>query len=80
MKVTIDIDCSAEEAREFLGLHDVAQLNDFLVSEMQRRMQANLDMLKPEELLKSWMAFGGQATEQFRQLMSAAAGGGMSKS
>jgi hypothetical protein len=79
MKVTIDIDCSAAEARQFLGLPDVAPLNDFLVSEMQRRMQSNLDMMKPEELLKSWMAFGGQATEQFRQLMSAAAKGAMSK-
>jgi hypothetical protein len=79
MKVTIDIDCSAAEAREFLGLPDVTPLNDFLVSEMQRRMQSNLDMMKPEELLKSWMAFGGQATEQFRQLMSAAAKGAMTK-
>jgi hypothetical protein len=79
MKVTIDIDCSAAEAREFLGLPDVTPLNDFLVTEMQRRMQSNLDMMKPEELLKSWMAFGGQATEQFRQLMTAAAKGGMSK-
>jgi hypothetical protein len=79
MKVTIDIDCSAAEAREFLGLPDVTPLNDFLVGEMQKRMQSNLDMMKPEELLKSWMAFGGQATEQFRQLMTAAAKGGMSK-
>ena len=79
MKVTIDIDCSAAEAREFLGLPDVTPLNDFLVNEMQKRMQSNLDMMKPEELLKGWMAFGGQATEQFRQLMTAAAKGGMSK-
>lgn len=77
MKVTIDIDCSAAEARAFLGLPDVTPLNDFLVEEMRRRMENNLSMLKPEELMKSWMAFGGQATEQFRQLMTAAAGGGM---
>jgi hypothetical protein len=34
-------------------------------------------MAAPEELMKSWMAFGGQASEQFMKLMSAAAAGGL---
>lgn len=79
MKVTIDIDCSAAEARAFLGLPDVTPLNEHLVMEMKRRMEANLSMLNPEELMKNWMVLGGQATEQFRQLMSAAAGTGLGK-
>jgi hypothetical protein len=29
--------------------------------------------VSPEELMRSWMSFGGQATEQFRKLMTAAA-------
>jgi hypothetical protein len=32
-------------------------------------------MTAPEEVMKSWLAFGGQAQEQFIKLMSAAAGG-----
>jgi hypothetical protein len=32
-------------------------------------------MVAPEELMKNWMAFGGQAQEQFMKLMSAASGG-----
>jgi hypothetical protein len=34
-------------------------------------------MLQPEELMKSWMSFGGQAQEQFMKLMGAAAGAGL---
>ncbi len=38
MKVTIDIDCTPQEARAFMGLPDVAPLNDHIVAEMQKRM------------------------------------------
>ena len=34
-----------------------------------------IEAMRPEELMKSWFAFGGQATEQFRKLMMGAAGG-----
>ena len=73
MKVTVEVDCTALEARAFLGLPDVTGLNEALVGEMQARMKANMAALQPEELMKNWMAFGGQAQEQFRNLMTAAA-------
>jgi len=75
MKVTVEIDCTPAEARAFLGLPDVTPLNDRLVQEMQSRFDANAALLQPEELMKSWMSFGGQAQEQFFKLMGAAAGG-----
>jgi hypothetical protein len=77
MKMTIEIDCTPIEARSFLGLPDVSGLNDHLVAEMKARMDANMAMAQPEELMKNWMAFGGQATEQFQRLMTAAATGAM---
>jgi hypothetical protein len=73
MKVTIEIDCSPAEARSFMGLPDVSSLNDHLVEEMKTRIDANLHMLQPEELLKNWLSFGGQAQEGFMKLMQAAA-------
>ena len=77
MKMTIEIDCTPIEARTFLGLPDVSTLNDHLVAEMKARMDANMAMIQPEELMKNWMAFGGQATDQFQRLMTAAATGAM---
>jgi hypothetical protein len=74
MKVKVEVECTPEEARAFLGLPDVAPLNDKLVAEMQARMEANMAMLAPDELMKNWMAFGVGAQDQFRKLMTAATG------
>ena len=75
MNVKIEIDCTPKEARSFLGLPDVDPLNAHLVEEMTKRIDANIAMLQPEELLKTWMAFGLQAQDHFQKLMTAAASG-----
>lgn len=75
MNVKIEIDCTPKEARGFLGLPDVEPLNAHLVDEMTKRIDANISMLQPEELLKTWTAFGLQAQDHFQKLMTAAAGG-----
>ena len=72
MKMTIEVDCSPEEARRFLGLPDVSALNDHLVSEMSKRIDSNMQLLSPEEFMKNWMSFGTGAQEQFRRFMEAA--------
>ena len=76
MKVTVDVECTPAEARAFLGLPDVAPLNEHLVEEMRHRMDENLTAMRPEELMKNWFSMGGQATEQFRKMMMAATSGG----
>lgn len=73
MKVKVEVECTPEEARTFMGLPDVGPVNERLVEEMRRRLDSNLTMLQPDELMKSWMTFGGQAQEQFRKLLTAAA-------
>ena len=42
MKMTIEVDCTPEEARRFMGLPDVSALNDHMVSEMSKRVDANM--------------------------------------
>ena len=80
MKVKLEVDCTPAEARSFLGLPDVEALNNHVVDEMKLRIDAGVAMVAPEELMKSWMSFGGQATEQFRKLMTAAmAAGGVNR-
>ena len=72
MKMNVEIDCTPAEARAFLGLPDVSALNDHLVEEMKKRMDANVSAMQPEELMKSWTSFGLSALDQFRRLMEAA--------
>lgn len=75
MKMTIEVDCTPEEARRFLGLPDVSGLNEHLVQEMTKRIDANISMLSPEEFMKNWMSFGAGAQEQFRKMMESGLGG-----
>ena len=79
MKMTIEVDCSPEEARRFLGLPDVSSLNDHLVDEMKKRIDANMSMISPDELMKNWMAFGAGAQEHFRKLMEVGIGAASQK-
>ena len=72
MKVTVNVECDPAEARAFLGLPNVEPLNDHLVAEMKKRMDANMSAMQPDELMKTWTSFGLQAQDQFRQLMQAA--------
>lgn len=75
MKLNIEIDCTPAEARAFMGLPDVTPLNEHLVAEMQKRLEANMAVMQPEELMKSWTSFGLQAQDQFRRVMEAAVTG-----
>ncbi len=75
MKVTVEVDCTPKEARAFLGQPDVEAFNAWLMDQMKARFEKNMDMLKPEELMKGWIAFGGQAQDIMRRFMENAAGG-----
>lgn len=75
MKINVEVDCTPAEARAFMGLPDVAPLNEHLVSEMQKRMDSNISAMQPDELMKTWTSFGLQAQDQFRRLMESAVAG-----
>ncbi len=79
MKMRIEVECSPEEARRFMGLPDVTALNDQLVDEMGKRLQANMAMMAPDALMRSWMTMGGQAQEAVMNLLTASTSGMRSK-
>ena len=70
MKFTVNVECSPEEARRFMGLPDVTPINEKLVDEMGKRMEANLKMMSGENLMSSWMSVGTQAQDAFVKLMT----------
>ncbi|EGF92017.1 hypothetical protein ABI_04490 [Asticcacaulis biprosthecium C19] len=73
MKVTVNVECSPQEARAFLGLPDVEPLNDYMISAMKQRMEQNIHSMKPEEMMKNWSSLGVTAQDQFFKLMQSAA-------
>ncbi len=68
MKITIDVDCSPEEARTFLGLPDVAPMQAAVMEELGKRMSAGLEAMDPEVLMKTWMPLGLQGLEQAQKM------------
>lgn len=68
MKITINVDCTPEEARAFLGLPDVAPMQAAMMEEVRKRMTAALEASDPETLMKTWLPLGLQGFEQAQRL------------
>lgn len=68
MKITVDIECTPEEARSFFGLPNVQPMQDVLMKKIEERMTAGLDAMTPEAMLKSWLPAGVQGLEQLQAL------------
>jgi hypothetical protein len=68
MKITINIDCTPEEARSFMGLPDVKPMQEMMMKEVEERMKANLNAMDPETLFKTWLPAGISNMEQFQKM------------
>lgn len=83
MKVSIDIDCTPEEARAFLGLPQVAPMQEAVMEKLQQQILQNLAAMDPESLLKTVMPAGLEGWEQMQKMfwskVGGAAGGGDEK-
>ncbi|WP_338324212.1 DUF6489 family protein [Dankookia rubra] len=71
MKVNVEIDCTPEEARRFLGLPDLRPMQDAVMAKVQQQMLDAVNVLSPESLLKTWMPLAPQSPEQMRDAMAA---------
>ncbi|MDE2434643.1 MAG: hypothetical protein KGM49_00140 [Sphingomonadales bacterium] len=83
MKVHVEIDCTPEEARTFLGLPDVAKANEFYVDAIGKAMKgaANVDQL--QDFAKGLAPMGQIGMKLFQQFVegsSAFASGAAKKS
>ncbi|HEX5077981.1 MAG TPA: DUF6489 family protein [Geminicoccaceae bacterium] len=83
MKISIDINCTPQEARAFFGLPDVEPMQEALMAQMQQRLAKYLDAIEPEALMRAWLPAGvkGLAAlqEQLWQQMTAMQGPGGKK-
>jgi hypothetical protein len=68
MKITMNVDCTAEEARAFLGLPDVKPMQEQLMREVQERMAANVRAMEPEAMLRTWLPATLKGFEQIQEI------------
>ena len=67
MKISIDIDCTPEEARSFLGLPDVSPVQELVMERVKAQMDNNLSAMDPEVLMKAWIPQGLKGIEELQR-------------
>jgi hypothetical protein len=68
LKLNIEIDCTPDEARRFLGLPDVAAVQQVIMDAMQRRLVEAVSTTDPKALMEQWVPMGFKAMEQWPAL------------
>ena len=53
MKVTVEVDCTPEEARRFLGLPDLQPMQEAVLAKVQQQMLDGVAAVSPEALMMS---------------------------
>ncbi|MFM5929525.1 MAG: DUF6489 family protein [Novosphingobium sp.] len=74
MKVHVEVDCTPEEARRFLGLPDVAKANDVYVDAVAKAMKGVGDLDKLQTMAKQVAPMGEIGLKLFQQFMDAGMG------
>jgi len=68
MKVTVEVDCTAAEARQFFGLPDVEQMQVAVMAQLEKKMLSDIDKFTPEAMMKSWLSLVPQNAEWLQEL------------
>ena len=60
MKLNITVDCTPEEARQFLGLPDMGPINETLTAAIRERIEQNVELVSPDFYLRQWHSMSNQ--------------------
>lgn len=69
MKVNVEIDCTPEEARSFLGLPDVTKINEAYVDAVLKAMQGVGSIEQMQAIAKQMTPMGEFGMKMFQQFM-----------
>ena len=78
MKVTVNVDCSPEEARRFLGLPDLSPVHAAYVEKMEKAVADGIGP-GPEafaEMMKAWGPMNEAGMAMWRQMLDQMRGKG----
>jgi hypothetical protein len=73
MKVNVEIDCTPEEARRFLGLPDVSKANDVYVDAVTKAMKGVGSVEQLQDYAKQLAPMGQMGMKLFQQFMESGA-------
>jgi hypothetical protein len=76
MKITVEVDCTPIEARQFLGLPNAEPLQASMMAKLEERISEEIDRFSPDTLMKSWFAVFPQNVEWAKKMFDNVFGGG----
>ena len=69
MKMVVEIECTPDEARQFLGLPDVKPMQAAVMAQVERQMlDAAAAFSSPDAVLRTWLSLVPQGQEQMREM------------
>ena len=72
MKVTIDIDCTPEEARRFMGLPDLTPVHEAYVEKLKALVGDGATPEMVGEMMKAWGPMSEAGMNLWRQMLEGA--------
>ncbi|KQX21524.1 MULTISPECIES: DUF6489 family protein [unclassified Sphingomonas] len=79
MKITVDVDCTPEEARRFMGLPDMSGVHAVYIDKMKKMIEEGVTPDTMETMMRNWMPMGEAGMNLWRSMfdqISRAGGGG----
>ena len=80
MRVTVNIDCTPEEARAFFGLPDLAPVHAAYLEKMQSFVSDGVAPADFERMTRTWLPGMAEGMEHWRNALWSAATGGAKES
>lgn len=82
MKFNVDVECTPEEARAFLGLPDLKPIHDMYIQAVMDTMSGQANLEQMERMFRGLSPLGDAGMKMFSNLMDiglGAAGAGVTK-
>ena len=74
MKVTVDVDCTPEEARRFMGLPDLTLVHEAYVEKMRKAVAEGVGPDQFVDLMKTWGPMSEGAFTMWKTMFDQMAG------
>jgi hypothetical protein len=74
MNVTVNVDCTPEEARRFLGLPDLTPVHQIYVEKMQRAVSDGVTPDMMVDMMRNWGPMTEAGVTLWRQMLEGMSG------
>ncbi len=75
MKITVNVDCTPLEAREFLGLPNIQPMQDKVIKQMEENLLSGIAGMSPDAILRYWMSFNPEQIGDMFKMFSGSGSG-----